>query len=163
MEKKNLKTNEAFWRLMKKSKSIGYPKEVVFKKSEVKEEITEKFDIAILGGGLGLFVATYFQKQGFKVCIIERNDEIKGRIQEWNISKEDLEVLSDLNILTDEEIEKSIVSDFSPVRIEFFKKGSYSISDALNLGVSPESLISSAKIIFFQTEERFLHPTNFRP
>ena len=74
---------------MKKSKSIGYPKEVVFKKSEVKEEITEKFDIAILGGGLGLFVATYFQKQGFKVCIIERNDEIKGRIQEWNISKED--------------------------------------------------------------------------
>ena len=137
---------------------------MVFKKSEVKEEITEKFDIAILGGGLGLFVATYFQKQGFKVCIIERNDEIKGRIQEWNISKEDLEVLSELNILTDDEIEKSIVSDFSPpVRIEFFKKGSYSISDALNLGVSPESLISSAKNHFLSNGGKVLHPTNFRP
>lgn len=51
----------------------------------------EKFDVVVLGGTLGIFLATALQLKGIKVAVMERN-RLVGREQEWNISKADMQV-----------------------------------------------------------------------
>ena len=49
------------------------------------------FDAVVLGGTLGIFLATALQLRGRKVAVIERN-QLVGRDQEWNISRSDMQV-----------------------------------------------------------------------
>jgi lycopene cyclase CruP len=50
------------------------------------------FDVVVCGGTLGIFMATALQRKGFKVCVVERGP-LKGRAQEWNISRKELQEL----------------------------------------------------------------------
>lgn len=49
------------------------------------------YDIVVLGGTLGIFLATALQLRGRKVAVVERN-KLVGREQEWNISRADMKV-----------------------------------------------------------------------
>uniref|UniRef100_A0A0E0IBZ9 Uncharacterized protein n=1 Tax=Oryza nivara TaxID=4536 RepID=A0A0E0IBZ9_ORYNI len=105
---------------------------------------SEIFDVLVCGGTLGIFVATALSYKGLRVGIIERNI-IKGREQEWNISRKELMELVEVGILSEEEIEQIISSDFNPTRCAFESKGEIWVENILNLGISPAKLVEIMK------------------
>lgn len=106
------------------------------------------WDVVICGGTLGLFVAVALADRGWRVAIVERG-ELRGRDQEWNISRQELGVLVELGCLSSEALGTAIVREFNPVRVKFDGGPAYWVRDVLNLGVSPARLIALLK-------ERFL-------
>ena len=70
-------------------------------------------DIAIAGGTLGIILATALQLRGLQVAAIERG-ELKGRVQEWNISRAELAVLVELELLSEAELAIAIASEYNP-------------------------------------------------
>uniref|UniRef100_A0A0E0ELK8 Uncharacterized protein n=1 Tax=Oryza meridionalis TaxID=40149 RepID=A0A0E0ELK8_9ORYZ len=105
---------------------------------------SEIFDVLVCGGTLGIFVATALSYKGLRVGIIERNI-IKGREQEWNISRKELMELVEVGILSEEEMEQIISSDFNPSRCAFESKGEIWVENILNLGISPAKLVDIMK------------------
>ncbi|KAL6596224.1 hypothetical protein ACP70R_047588 [Stipagrostis hirtigluma subsp. patula] len=96
---------------------------------------SEIFDVLVCGGTLGIFVATALSSKGLRVGIIERNI-IKGREQEWNISKKELMEIVEIGILSEAEVEQIISSDFNPNRCGFENKGEIWVENILHLGIS---------------------------
>ncbi|BAQ62503.1 lycopene cyclase [Geminocystis sp. NIES-3708] len=107
------------------------------------------FDIIICGGTLGIFLATTLQKKGYKIAVIEKGI-LQGRDQEWNISRHELNCLLELELLTQEELEIIIVSEYNPARISFYEGYELWIKNVLNIGVSPKLLINKIKEKFLQ-------------
>ncbi|CAO2210977.1 unnamed protein product [Urochloa humidicola] len=105
---------------------------------------SEIFDVLVCGGTLGIFVATALSSKGLRVGIVERNI-IKGREQEWNISRKELMEIVEIGILSEAEIEQIISSDFNPNRCGFEDKGEIWVEDILNLGISPAKLVETMK------------------
>eukprot|EP00775_Hariotina_reticulata_P005190 gene5190-5428_t len=106
------------------------------------------FDVIMCGGTLGMFVALALQQKGFKVAVVEKR-LAQGRSQEWNTSRHELQVLVQLGLLTEQELESTIVTEFNPVRVGF--RGSAEpmwVNDCLNLGVSPKTLIAHLRAKF---------------
>ena len=52
---------------------------------------THMQDVVVLGGTLGIFLATALLLRGKSVTVVERN-ALLGRDQEWNISRADMQV-----------------------------------------------------------------------
>lgn len=114
------------------------------------------FDVVVCGGTLGIFFAMYLQLQGHSVCVIEAG-ELRGREQEWNISMDELIELLELGILTQEDIDSVITTEFpacrsgfknkeiSPLEGGYFQNGEVGFEcftpDVLNLGVTPVLLL----------------------
>jgi hypothetical protein len=113
------------------------------------------YDVVICGGTLGIFFAMYLQLQGHNVCVVEAG-KLRGREQEWNISMDELLELKDLGILTQEDIDAVITTEFAACRSGFKNKevtplkGGYFENgvgfecltpDVLNLGVAPALLL----------------------
>ncbi|KVH93083.1 hypothetical protein Ccrd_004874 [Cynara cardunculus var. scolymus] len=100
---------------------VQEPKQVVsntpglFSESDIAEKEVDKFDVLVCGGTLGIFVATALSLKGLRVGIVERN-QLKGREQEWNISRKELLELVEVGILTEDEIELTTTSVFNPVK-----------------------------------------------
>ncbi|XP_074591700.1 uncharacterized protein LOC141847543 isoform X1 [Curcuma longa] len=111
---------------------------------DMEEHAGRAFDVLVCGGTLGIFVATALVSRGVSVAIVERN-LIKGREQEWNISRKELLELVDVGILSKEEIENIVAVEFNPNRCGFETKGDIWTEDILNLGVSPAKLIETVK------------------
>ncbi|KAG8047242.1 hypothetical protein GUJ93_ZPchr0008g12539 [Zizania palustris] len=111
---------------------------------------SEIFDVLVCGGTLGIFVATALSYKGLRVGIIERNI-IKGREQEWNISRKELMEIVEVGILSEEEIEQIISSDFNPNRCGFESKGEIWVENILNLGISPAKLVEIMKERFISS------------
>ncbi|KAF0899096.1 hypothetical protein E2562_013336 [Oryza meyeriana var. granulata] len=105
---------------------------------------SEIFDVLVCGGTLGIFIATALSYKGVRVGIIERNI-IKGREQEWNISRKELMEIVEVGILSEEEIEQIISSDFNPNRCGFESKGEIWVENILNIGISPAKLVEIMK------------------
>ncbi|KAG2452103.1 hypothetical protein HYH02_003137 [Chlamydomonas schloesseri] len=102
------------------------------------------YDVVICGGTLGLFLATALQLQGWRVAIVEKR-LVQGRNQEWNISWGELEVLTELGLLSEEELKASVISEFNPIRVGFKGGEDMWTQDVLNLGVHPRTLLDSLK------------------
>jgi flavin-dependent dehydrogenase len=113
------------------------------------------YDIVICGGTLGIFFATALQMKGHKVCVLEAG-KLQGREQEWNISMDELLELLGLGVLTEEDIDAAITTEFPACRAGFKNrevtptKGGYFTNgvgyecetpDVLNLGVAPAVLL----------------------
>ncbi|XRA99395.1 hypothetical protein NFJ02_07g130940 [Pycnococcus provasolii] len=99
------------------------------------------YDVVVCGGTLGILVATALQTRGHKCAVIERGP-LRGRQQEWNVSRKELAELVKLGILTQEDLEPIISIEFNPVRCAFHDAGeSVLVNDILNLGVSPAELL----------------------
>lgn len=119
--------------------------------------VTTDYDVAVCGGTLGIFIATslLIKNPSLRVCVVE-GGEMKGRAQEWNISRSEMEELVELGVLTHEEVEMAITTEFPGCRSGFKNQevspleGGYFDNDigyecitpnVLNLGVSPAVLI----------------------
>ncbi|XP_057954523.1 uncharacterized protein LOC131148671 [Malania oleifera] len=116
----------------------------LFRHSDQAHKAVDTFDVLICGGTLGIFIATALSSKGLRVGIVERNI-LKGREQEWNISRKELLELVKVGILVEDDIEQATAVKFNPNRCGFEGKGEIWVEDILNLGVSPVKLIEVMK------------------
>ena len=133
------------------------PREMVVSSDEYLKTID--VEIAIAGGTLGIILAAALQQRGFKVAVIERG-ELKGRAQEWNISRAELAVLVEMELLSEAELANSIGSEYNPARISFPNTPDIWVRDVLNIGVDPVYLLATLKAKFLECGGRLLEFTS---
>ena len=115
------------------------------------------YDVAVCGGTLGILVATALQARGQRVVVIERGP-LRGRDQEWNISRPELESLVPLGVLTQAQCDEVITKEFNTIRCGFYDGESAAPSgdasaiepaivtkDILNTGVKPSLLLDAIR------------------
>jgi lycopene cyclase CruP len=107
------------------------------------------WDVVICGGTLGILVGVALVRRGWRVAVLERG-LLRGREQEWNISRHELQQLVHLDLLTPEELDGAIASVYNPGRISFREGHDIWIRDVLNVGVSPVRLLDTLKHHFLQ-------------
>lgn len=101
---------------------VEEPKKVVssipglFSNSDLANKAVDTFDVLICGGTLGIFIATALCAKGLRVGIVERN-VLKGREQEWNISRKELMELVEIGVLLEGDIEEVTAAKFNPMRL----------------------------------------------
>ena len=159
---------EANWERLKKMKPsmMGDPpvfviddggsgNPMVWAKLNAQRDKELDYDVVVSGGTLGIFFGMALLLQGHSVCVVEAG-KLRGREQEWNISMEELQELVKLGVLSQEDIEAAVQTEF-PVCRSGFKNmevtplaGGYfdndvgfecDTPDVLNLGISPAILI----------------------
>ncbi len=118
------------------------------------------YDVIVAGGTLGLPIALTLTMQGHKVAILERGI-LKGREQEWNISRDELRGLVELNMLTQSELDQAIVSEFNPIRIKFGDREIWT-KDVLNAGVDPIYLLATLKQKFLKLGGKLIEQASFK-
>lgn len=118
------------------------------------------WDGVICGGTLGILVGTVLAQRGWRIVLIERGI-LRGREQEWNISRQELQVLVDLGLLTEGELEQTIATEYNPARIAFHKGVEVWVEDVLNIGVDPVYLLDTLKTKFLQAGGHLLEHTAF--
>ncbi len=118
------------------------------------------WDVVICGGTLGIMIGTALQKRGWRVALIERGI-LRGREQEWNISRQELSVFLELNLLSEAELKQAIASEYNPGRVSFFQGEDFWIRDVLNMGIDPVFLLDTLKIKFIKSGGKLLENTAF--
>lgn len=116
---------------------------MVVKQSQLPLE-TIDWDVAICGGTLGIFIGCALAQLGWRVALIERGI-LRGREQEWNISRQELEVFLELNLLSAAELEQAIATQYNPARVSFLNGTEIRVQDVLNIGVDPVFLLEILK------------------
>lgn len=125
-------------------------------------ELLEKldYDVIISGGTLGILLACALQRQGWRVALLEKGT-LRGRDQEWNIARSELSTFKELGLLTPEELEKAITTEYNPARVSFSGHKEIWVKDVLNLGIDPIFLLDSLKTKFLQAGGTLLEKTPF--
>jgi lycopene cyclase CruP len=118
------------------------------------------WDVVICGSTLGIVIASALVLQGWRVALIERGI-LKGREQEWNISRQELQAFLDLNLLTPEELEKAIATEYNPARVSFKDGVELWVEDVLNIGVDPVYLLETLKQRFLAAGGKLFENTSF--
>jgi lycopene cyclase CruP len=108
-----------------------------------------EYDVAIAGGTLGILIGTTLAQKGLRVVLLERG-ELRGRVQEWNISRRELEEFVAIGLLDESELTAVISSEFNPVRVGFNGGADIWVEDVLNIGVSPAQLLETLKQKFIK-------------
>ncbi|KAH7431156.1 hypothetical protein KP509_08G032900 [Ceratopteris richardii] len=138
---------------MRTQKSVTGPKpEVAVRNTGRCLEIASEpkvYDVIVCGGTLGIFVAAALSLKGFDVAVIEKG-KLQGRVQDWNISRKELDELVKSGLLSYEDLQNVVSTEFNPNRCGF--KGSLEVwvEDILNLGVSPFKLVEVIKTKFLK-------------
>jgi lycopene cyclase CruP len=140
-----LRNADRLWQEMR-SDRISIP-EAVIESEEFLNNLD--WDVVICGGTLGILIGTTLQKRGWRVAIVERG-VLRGRDQEWNISRQELEVFLELNLLTESELDRAIATEYNPARVSFNKDSDIWVEDVLNLGVDPIFLLDTLKQKFLE-------------
>ncbi|KST66518.1 NAD(P)/FAD-dependent oxidoreductase [Mastigocoleus testarum] len=102
------------------------PKQVVFSHTKSSNEfnldVEEKksfYDLIYVGGALGVIHAAAMAKLGYKVLLIERLPF--GRMnREWNISRDEIQSLINIGLITPAELETIIASEYKDGFNKFF-------------------------------------------
>jgi lycopene cyclase CruP len=118
------------------------PKTVIEKRTTRLTEVL--FDVAIAGGTLGILLGAALAKQGFRVALIERG-MLRGRAQEWNISRSDLDVFVELELLTPNELEQAMVTRCTRSAIRFPGAKPIWVEGVLDIGIDPIYLLAVLK------------------
>lgn len=118
------------------------------------------FDVAIAGGTLGILIAASLQNQGWRVAVIER-EMLRGREQEWNISRQELNVFLELDLLSEIELERVISTEYNPARVSFLENKEVWVKDVLNIGVDPVFLLETLRNKFLAAGGKLLEQTSF--
>ena len=121
---------------------------------------TVEWDVVICGGTLGILIGCALQKRGWRVALIERGI-LRGRDQEWNISRKELEVFLELDLLCESELEQAIATQYNPARISFFDGPDFWIQDVLNIGIDPVFLLDTLKSKFLEAGGQLYEKTAF--
>ncbi|CCH67698.1 Lycopene cyclase, CruP type [Richelia intracellularis HH01] len=119
-----------------------------------------QWDVLISGGNLGIFIGLALALRGFKVAVMEKG-LLKGREQEWNISRKELDVLLELKLISPEELNKAIATVYNPSRINFAGGKDIWIKDVLNVGICPIYLLENIKQKFVAIGGNLLESTPF--
>ena len=119
------------------------------------------WDIVISGGTLGILIGASLQRLGWKVVVIERGI-LRGRDQEWNISRQELAVFLELGLLSEIELETAIATEYNPARVSFFGGKDIWVKDVLNIGVDPVFLLETLKTKFIESGGKLLEKTPFK-
>lgn len=119
------------------------------------------YDVAICGGTLGILLGAALAGKGWRVVLLERG-ELRGREQEWNISRRELETFVELGLLSEEELGEAIASQYSPARIAFNGGQELWVTDVLNIGVNPVYLLEQLKQKFLASGGTLLEQTPFK-
>jgi len=122
---------------------------------------TVDWDVIICGGTLGVMVAAALAQRQWRVALVERG-ELRGRAQEWNISRHELDALTRLGLLTEAELEAAIASAYNPGRIQFAGGNPLWVRDVLNIGVDPQGLLATLKQTFLAAGGTLLEHTPFQ-
>jgi lycopene cyclase CruP len=150
----NLERVDKMWHNLRHGQIL--PREMVVSSDEFLKTID--VDIAIAGGTLGIMLAAALQLRGLQVAVIERG-ELKGRVQEWNISRSELAVLVELELLSEQELDLAIASEYNPARISFPNTPDIWVRDVLNIGVDPVYLLATLKTKFLERGGKLLEFT----
>ena len=117
-------------------------------------------DLLICGGTLGILIGCALAVKGLRVALMERGI-LRGREQEWNISRKELDVFVELNLLTEEELESAIATQYNPARVSFAGGTEVWVEDVLNIGVDPVYLLATLKTRFLAAGGKLLENTPF--
>jgi lycopene cyclase CruP len=129
-------------------------------KESIEPLLSVDWDVVICGGTLGILIGAALQKRGWRVALIERGI-LRGRDQEWNISRKELEVFLELDLLTEAELEQAIATEYNPARISFYEGADFWIRDVLNIGVDPVFLLDTLKRKFLEAGGQLFEKTAF--
>ncbi|MDJ0796067.1 MAG: FAD-binding oxidoreductase [Calothrix sp. MO_167.B12] len=121
---------------------------------------TVEWDVIICGGTLGIVIGCALALRGVKVAVMERGI-LRGREQEWNISRPELDVLLELNLLTPEELDQAIATEYNPARVGFAGGTEVWVKNVLNIGVYPAFLLETIKQRFLAAGGKLLEHTPF--
>jgi lycopene cyclase CruP len=121
---------------------------------------TVDWDVVICGGTLGILIGSALAQRGWRVALLERG-MLRGREQEWNISRRELEVFLRLNLLAEAELEQAIATEYNPARVSFHNGGEIWVKDVLNLGVDPVYLLETLKQKFLAAGGALFENTPF--
>ncbi|MEL6158575.1 MAG: FAD-binding oxidoreductase [Cyanobacteria bacterium J06623_5] len=122
---------------------------------------TVDYDVAICGGTLGILLGAALAMRGWKVALLERG-VLRGRDQEWNISRRELETFVQMGLLSEAGLESAIASQYNPARIAFTGGDDLWVRDVLNVGVDPVSLLEQLKQTFLEKGGTLLEQTPFQ-
>jgi lycopene cyclase CruP len=151
-----LRRVDALWKALREG-SMSVP-EVVQISDHFLEQLD--YDVVICGGTLGILLGAALVRKGWRVALIERGI-LKGRDQEWNISRQELGVFVELGLLDETELEMAIATQFNPVRVSFSEDNNIFVNDVLNIGVDPVYLLETLKQVFIQSGGVLLENTPF--
>ncbi|MFN6476113.1 FAD-binding oxidoreductase [Nostoc sp. DedQUE07] len=118
------------------------------------------FDVLICGGTLGILIGCALAVKGLRVALLERGI-LRGREQEWNISRKELDVFVELNLLTEDELASAIATQYNPARVSFAGGTEVWVEDVLNIGVDPVYLLATLKTRFLAAGGKLLENTPF--
>jgi lycopene cyclase CruP len=118
------------------------------------------WDVVICGGTLGILLGAVLAQQGWRVALMERG-ALRGREQEWNISRHELQTVVQLGLLTTAELESAIATEYNPARIQFHGGDPVWVKDVLNVGVDPVRLLDLLKQRFLAAGGKLLEHTAF--
>jgi lycopene cyclase CruP len=149
-----LRRVDALWQAVREN-SMPVPNVV-----QVSDRASEiDYDVIISGGTLGILLGAALVLKGWRVALIERGI-LKGREQEWNISRRELAVFVELGLLSESELERAIATQFNPVRVSFAGSDIF-VNDVLNIGIDPVYLLETLKQVFLKNGGTLLENTPF--
>ena len=122
---------------------------------------TIDFDIVIGGGTLGILIGTALAVRGWRVALLERGI-LRGREQEWNISRKELDAFVELNLLSVAELENAIATEYNPARISFANTPDIWVRGVLNIGIDPVYLLETLKQRFLEAGGKLFENTPFK-
>ncbi|AKG22909.1 NAD(P)/FAD-dependent oxidoreductase [Calothrix sp. 336/3] len=127
------------------------PKQVLFNHPGESGSITQNpptYDLIYIGGALGVIHAAVMAQLGYKVLLVERLPF--GRMnREWNISRDEIQSLINLGLLTTAELESIIAREYQDGFNKFFdgnnpphlKAPVLHTPTVLNIGLDSEKLL----------------------
>jgi lycopene cyclase CruP len=119
------------------------------------------WDVVICGGTLGILLGAALVQKGWRVALLERG-LLRGRQQEWNISRSELQTFVHLELLTAAELEQAIATDYNPARVSFLDGPQIWVRDVLNIGVDPVYLLETLKQKFLASGGQLFEHTPFQ-
>ncbi len=121
----------------------------------------QEFDVVVCGGTLGILLAAALQKSGRRVALLEKGT-LRGRDQEWNISRQELQVFLELELLSPAELAAAVATEYNPGRVAFAGGPELWVRDILNLGVDPVALLATLKAKFLTAGGTLLERAAFQ-
>ncbi|MBD2022807.1 FAD-binding oxidoreductase [Leptolyngbya sp. FACHB-36] len=150
-----LQQADALWRSLREG-TLPTPTVVQVDQSEIEPA----WDVVICGGTLGILIGAALAQRGWRVALIERG-RLRGREQEWNVSRKELQTFVELGLLTPTELEHAIATQYNPARIQFFEGPAFWVRDVLNIGVDPVYLLEVLKQRFLTWGGHLFEQTPF--
>ena len=99
-----LKLDES-WSKLRKGE-LPPPRDIVFDEPDAALE-TPEYDAVVCGGNIGILLATALVLKGLRVAVLEAG-ELRGREQDWNASRKEVDELVEAGVLTREEADEVI-------------------------------------------------------